>query len=803
MSSHKEKSASQNQSSVLTYSEDDINYSSDNNLFMSPQSHKIFEALQEDEVDLNTSSSRSNSNSNSSRGSNSSNSNDEESNDKDEEDDTHDYQKYLADVAGDSFSYDDEAPVSTTVSIDQSRDSIERELGISPQGKVDSAGKYNYKPLTPAVSKTQKWSLMDQPLEEGSEKEDASHRISPQNLDSSKSNALDILRNMVESAKKSSDFESLNDSEYSGSQKLAKDDNSEDLLNSLIESQSKNFKNESVARPSISLSSHGSSNTSQQDDMEKLADIEFEINPIQKDEYHDIDHEQSQLDENQSQISEEILSSHEDQTQSVNHENTHDSNNISLFDDEISSQKGSQPLSPRMTLPESPILKSKAGQNPSYATPQQVDEDTVIDQPEKQKQTISMTPSKLPTGCISPFSPIARKIRIQRPSASLQTPPQLPKTPGRPLSESDSLQITDFQRKNITWSLTPCRKVSIVIKISHPEFTKNDEKSLLSNDKKQSITEALCLYPFLDSKTSTNNSKIMNSPFLSPLSSTLAMGAVPMTPKSMVSTMTEGTTYNDTLGANTTGREIILVNPKAFGKLIPPELTYETARIVSEARHIASEDWVRLFKFDDILWPTVGNEPLGGYSENCLIDTCAAVVKDALNENRSTVIFSHGGYSEGRNFRAENLFGIAGMTQESSERKFKYEDINGKHDKLITLLDQLGICGIVTYFLLNESAQCRFVISMLEIVEDDVLVDLLGGKEDSESLRIRHPDTKGAIVQNLTEMDLNNIDTLYVSFIIIFFCQDNINESKLANDEKHASFVQFFLELYTNINSLD
>ena len=59
---------------------------------------------------------------------------------------------------------------------------------------------------------------MDHPLEEeGSEKEDASHRMSPQNLDSSKSNELDLLRTMIESAKKLSDFESLKDSEYSGS----------------------------------------------------------------------------------------------------------------------------------------------------------------------------------------------------------------------------------------------------------------------------------------------------------------------------------------------------------------------------------------------------------------------------------------------------------------------------------------------------------------------------------------------------------------------------------------------------------
>ena len=765
MSSKKEKSASQNQSSVLTYSEDDINYSSDNNLFMSPQSHKIFEALQEDEGDLRISSSRSNITSSGDSGSSGSSINDGELNDKDEKDETNDYQKFLADVAGESFSYDDEAPVSTTISIDQSRDSIERELGISPLGKLDSAGKYNYKPLTPAVpSKTQKWSLMDHPLEEGSEKEDASHRMSPKNLDSSKSNALDLLRTMVESAKKSSDFESLNDSEYSGSEDLTKDDNSEDLLNSLIESQSKNFKGESTVRPSISLSSHGSSKTSQQNDLEKLADIEFEINPIQKDEFDDINNEQSQLDTHQSQISEENSLSHEDQTQSINHEFTYDSNNISLLDNEISSPKATQPLSPRMSLPESPILKSKAEQKSSHVTPQQVDEHITIEQPEKQKETISMTPLKLPAGSISPFSPIGRRIRIQRPSTAIQTPPQFPKSHGRPLSELDSIPNTEFQRKNIMWSLTPCRKVSIVIKISHPEASKNNDKSLL--DKKQLTTEALCLYPFLESKTSTSYSKIMKSPLLSPLSSTLAMGAVPMTPKSVVSTMTEGTSYNDASVANATGREIILVNPKAFGKLIPPELTYETARIVSEARHIASEDWVRLFKFDDVLWPTVGIEPLGGYSENCLIDTCAAVVKDALNENRSTVIFSHGGHSEGKNHRAENLFGAAGMAQKTSEIKFKYEDIDGKHDKLIMLLNQLGICGIVTYFLLKESAQCRVVISMLEIVEDDVLVDLLGGKEETESLRIRHPDTNGAIVQNLTEMDLNDIDTLYVSFIM-------------------------------------
>ena len=87
---------------------------------MSPQSHKFFEALQEDEGDLRISSSRSNitSSGDSRSGSRDSSINDGELNDKDEKDETNDYQKFLADVAGDSFLFDDEAPVSSTISID-------------------------------------------------------------------------------------------------------------------------------------------------------------------------------------------------------------------------------------------------------------------------------------------------------------------------------------------------------------------------------------------------------------------------------------------------------------------------------------------------------------------------------------------------------------------------------------------------------------------------------------------------------------------------------------------------------------
>jgi hypothetical protein len=81
-------------------------------------------------------------------------------------------------------------------------------------------------------------------------------------------------------------------------------------------------------------------------------------------------------------------------------------------------------------------------------------------------------------------------------------------------------------------SLQPCRKVSVVVRI----LPDNDE-------------EQRCLFPHLNSKTS----QIIQKP--------------------------------------KTQRNMVVVNPSAFGKHIPSKVTLESARLVAQVAKKSSEDW--------------------------------------------------------------------------------------------------------------------------------------------------------------------------------------------------------------------
>lgn len=63
------------------------------------------------------------------------------------------------------------------------------------------------------------------------------------------------------------------------------------------------------------------------------------------------------------------------------------------------------------------------------------------------------------------------------------------------------------------------------------------------------------------------------------------------------------------LSSPTHRRDVVVVNPTAFGKYIPSQVTMETAKLVAQVANIASEDWARLYEFHHVMWPTPTKPP--------------------------------------------------------------------------------------------------------------------------------------------------------------------------------------------------
>jgi hypothetical protein len=156
---------------------------------------------------------------------------------------------------------------------------------------------------------------------------------------------------------------------------------------------------------------------------------------------------------------------------------------------------------------------------------------------------------------------------------------------------------------------------------------------------------------------------------------------------------------------------LVLVTPNAIGKHIRAHITLETARLVSQVANLGTEDWLRYYSnFDDVEWNT----------ENVRLREVAQDM--ALVEQHHGVVLSMG------NADTELLEVFIKEAHESSA--------------------------------LDNGEACT--LSMLEIVTDKSLVDLLRPDEQQLPLRVHHPDQLGGIVNNLTQsaVDSENLDFL-------------------------------------------
>ena len=321
---------------------------------------------------------------------------------------------------------------------------------------------------------------------------------------------------------------------------------------------------------------------------------------------------------------------------------------------------------------------------------------------------------------LSPFSPMARSLNKSPPIA-----------PFSPFSSNTSLL-----------SMTSCRKVSILLCIG--PMDKNIDRA--------------CLYPHQPEIPS------FSSPYPSPLQ--LNSNSSQLPPRS--------------LGKASKGKEVILVNPTVFGKLVPTSVTVDSARLLSSISvNKKCEDWVRKFKFDEIFWNLKGSGSLdlretlkyeNGLNDGVVDDIAVAMISDALN-GKNGVIFGHGVTNT---IRLKSMFGESAISDnDNSDESYSNSD---------KVTESLGLLGTMVFILLHNQqeekykSKLHFTLSLVEVVGDDVLRDLLlpsssveDGKPllnnnnkplEGKTLRIRHPDSKGAVIENLEEITIESCSQL-------------------------------------------
>ena len=174
-------------------------------------------------------------------------------------------------------------------------------------------------------------------------------------------------------------------------------------------------------------------------------------------------------------------------------------------------------------------------------------------------------------------------------------------------------------------SLQPCRKVSVVVRVSEVDENDDDAKR--------------CIFPhYKEDSILPGDTSILTEGFSTP------KGKRPQSPLA-----SPNRSKINGLTSPPHGRDVVVVNPQAFGKYIPSQVTMETAKLVAQVANIASEDWARLYEFHHVMWPQAngGNTPPSQTNEipnptGTMDSLSRAVVQDLLAEHKSSLLISLG-----------------------------------------------------------------------------------------------------------------------------------------------------------------
>ena len=155
---------------------------------------------------------------------------------------------------------------------------------------------------------------------------------------------------------------------------------------------------------------------------------------------------------------------------------------------------------------------------------------------------------------------------------------------------------------------------------------------------------------------------------------------------------------------------------------------------------IESEDWARRYRFDQILWPSRNTDG----ESSPIVKLAASMGNDAVQRGMGSICIGIGG-------------AIA-----SSKRQTMFGDFcrSGKRNE-----NHHGMLGMVAANVLSQlSEHTVCTLSILEIVNEDEMRDLLVVRGRASSVTIRHVDQRGAAVHGLSDMPLDSMTGLNVSY---------------------------------------
>jgi hypothetical protein len=177
------------------------------------------------------------------------------------------------------------------------------------------------------------------------------------------------------------------------------------------------------------------------------------------------------------------------------------------------------------------------------------------------------------------------------------------------------------------------------------------------------------------------------------------------------------------------------------------------------------------------------NQNMNHHANNTQSTTAAlayAVVDDAVTRKQNSALFGMGGMSSGK---THTMFGTVAAC---------FQDVDPLDDDVPLsskgLTDRMGLLGLMVRELLphEEAGTISMSLSMVEVLSDDTqLRDLLSSHAITNTnmntntnangqvkpLKIRHPDHRGAVVQNLSEVRLESLEQLQVRITyILLYC---------------------------------
>ena len=167
--------------------------------------------------------------------------------------------------------------------------------------------------------------------------------------------------------------------------------------------------------------------------------------------------------------------------------------------------------------------------------------------------------------------------------------------------------------------------------------------------------------------------------------------------------------------------------------------------------NVSSEDWARRYHYDEILWPNI---PQSEATQS--INTVAAIAKAAAHDailGKNFTLFAVGGRLCGK---TGLIFGNEVSKCVSLSASDLVQGTAGNNGLLPQILEKFVNQT-------NNKPHPKCSVSIVEVVDEDVFRDILGfshhelNENDGHSLKLRHVDQRGAILDNLHRIPILNV----------------------------------------------